>query len=82
MRPTTNACFNCGKEGHYARNCPAKGKRINLINWDGTTIDGSEDEGPSKVARIKSDLNLMTTQEKEELANEMGLGDEQDFRTV
>jgi hypothetical protein len=34
------------------------------------------------VATLKAELSAMTLQEKEQLANEMGVGEEEDFPTV
>ena len=55
-------------------------------NWV-NLIDFEEDpyEGPSpkdRVATLKAELSAMTLQEKEQLANEMGIGEEEDFPTV
>ena len=77
---TRGACFNCG-EGHFARNCPRKGQnRVNLIDFK---EDPYEQQPPKDhVATLKAELSAMTLQEKEQLANEMGLGEEEDFPTV
>ena len=78
---TRGAFFNCRKEGHFAQNCPRKGwNRVNLIDFE----EGSYEETPPKdhVATLKAELSAMTLQEKEQLANEMGVGAEEDFPTV
>ena len=76
---TNNACFQCGGEGHYARNCPQKQKaRANLIdfdentNWEETTT--TVDETPQdKIAQLKASLGNLSLDEKEQLAQEMGV---------
>src|SRR6266566_420591 len=59
---TNNACFQCGQEGHYARNCPQRQKaHTNLIDfeenaeWEGmsTVI---EDNPQDKIAQLKASL--------------------------
>src|SRR6266576_7118680 len=81
QRPNTgnNACFQCGNEGHYARNCPQKQKaRANLIDvkenakWEGmpTLV---EDNPQDKVAQLKASLGNLSLEEKEQLAQEMGV---------
>ncbi len=74
-----NACFQCGNKGHYARNCPQRQKaRANLIdfdenaNWEETTT--VVDQPPEdKVAQLKASLGSLSLEEKEQLAQEMGV---------
>src|SRR6266700_3415263 len=81
QRPNTgnNACFQCGNEGHYARNCPQKQKaRANLIdfeensNWEETTTI-AEETLQDKVTQLKASLGNLSLEEKEQLAQEMGV---------
>ena len=74
-----NACFQCGNEGHYARNCPQKQKaRANLIdfnentNWEETSTM-VEETPQDKVAQLKASLGNLSLEEKEQLAQEMGV---------
>src|SRR6266699_55130 len=80
QRPNTrnNTCFQCGNEGHYARNCPQKQRaRANLIdfdessNWEETPT--LTEEAPDKVAQLKASLGDLSLEEKEQLAQEMGV---------
>src|SRR6266699_2040753 len=81
QRPNTgnNACFQCGNEGHYARNCPQKQKaRANLIdfdensNWEETSTV-VEETPQDKVAQLKASLGNLSLEEKEQLFHEMGV---------
>ena len=79
LSTNNNACFQCGNEGHYARNCPQKQKaQANLIdfdessNWEeATTV--IEEPTESKVAQLKASLGNLSLKEKEQLAQEMGV---------
>ena len=78
---TNNACFNCGQTGHYTRNCPQRQGRStqsNLINFD----HDDEPEPPSKdkVSDLRSQINTMTADERDQLIKE--LGEEEDFPTA
>jgi hypothetical protein len=66
--------------GHFARNCP-KGNRAtaSTVDIDGSTVADDEEESPDRVARLKTELAAMTTNERDQLAREMGIGDDEDF---
>ena len=76
-----NACFNCRQVGHYARNCPQKQGRStqsNLIDFD----HDDEPEAPpkDKVSDLRSQINTMMADERDQLIKE--LGEEEDFPTA
>ena len=77
----SNACFSCGQVGHYARNCLQKRGQ----NAQSNLIDFNHDDTPEsipkdKVSDLRSQINTMTADERDQLIKE--LGEEEDFPTA
>ncbi len=83
---SSNACFQCGEEGHYARNCP-KCRPSNQYNQMANLIDFNNSQNYANTNIIKEDpvetlqaqLNSLSTENREKLAIAMGGGSQQDF---
>jgi hypothetical protein len=83
-------CFSYGEEGHYAKNCPrhqGKGKtgaKANLINFDteeDTLYERSQAEG-SRVALVKTEMDAMSFDERQELIKELADEEGKDFHSA
>ena len=89
QKPLT--CFQCGKEGHFACNCPQR--RVGANTAYTPTYDHFDSEFPdytdpeemlpeepqSTIARVKAELEAMSVEDKARLAQEMG-GSASDFQ--
>jgi len=79
-----NTCFQCSEEGHFARNCPKHcqsnqyNRTANLIDFN-QSYDGANIIEEDPVKTLQTQLNSLSTQDREKLAITMGGGDQQDF---
>jgi hypothetical protein len=69
-------CFKCGGINHWARNCPEGGIQSNLIDLEEDLNSEPTYEPKDPVRDLKACINAMTTKEKGQLANEMGVGED------
>jgi hypothetical protein len=83
-------CFSCGEEGHYAKNCPRRqgkgrmGAKANLIDFNAEKdmlYEGSQAKG-SRVALVKTEMEAMSFDERQELIKELADEEEKDFHSA
>jgi len=83
---SSGTCFQCREMGHFARNCPKRQQRnqynctANLINFnDNQNYANANVVEEDPVETLQTQLNALSTQDREKLAIAMGGGDQQDF---
>jgi len=83
---SSNTCFQCGEEGHYARNCPKHcpnsqyNRTANLINFNNNqNYADTNIVEKDPVETLQAQLNSLSTENREKLAIAMGGGNQQDF---
>ena len=74
-RSTSNACFNCGQEGHFAHNCTCQQNcpgTVNLIDLEDDEYY-IEPEPSDPVNNIHTRLEALTIDQQSQLAKDMGV---------
>jgi hypothetical protein len=80
-------CFSYGEEGYYTKNCPQQqgkgraGAKANLIDFnleEDTMYEGSQ-AGGNRVALVKTKMDAMSFNERQELIKELAGEEGKDF---
>ncbi len=89
IRNSSNACFQCGEVGHFTRNYPKRQQRnqynrtANLIDFnDNQSYNDTNPIEKDPIETLQSQLNALSTQDREKLAIAMGGGGLQDFSSA
>ena len=80
----SNACFQCGQQGHFARNCLQRQRRnnnyANLIDFNDDDQEYYDNYAPQQstnpVDDIKARLAHLSGDDKAKLAEEMGVDED------